>query len=154
MLSGLLRSETISSFVQALQVEKRVQQQFELADKGRFLKVLLIVLPGAALLTGLAGGLYTVYTGTDCNDKDFGRYSRAFFYTSLSYTLTNFLMDKLLNHFKIALMRHPQVSFMTYCVQASIIAGFLITMAVLLGFLRKTACASVNDKIKRRLGSF
>ncbi len=149
--SGFRRDAALKAFVDAQRVEQGVRDRLISVDKGRALKTLLIVLPIVTTVVGLVGGLFTVYSSTDCQGSDFGRYSRAFLYTSLTYTVTALVLDKSIGAAMLRLMRHPGVAFPVYCVQALVTACFLVAMLVLLGLLYRSACPSVIAKIKQRL---
>ncbi|KAK9816143.1 hypothetical protein WJX74_007992 [Apatococcus lobatus] len=149
--SGLGRDAALKAFVDAQRIEQGVRERLSRVDKGRVLKTLLIVLPAVTTVVGILGGFFTVYSSTDCRDSDFGVYSRVFLYTSLSYTITNLILDKSIGMALLRLMRYPGVAFPVYCAQALVTACFLVAMLVLLGLMWRAACPSVVAKIKQRL---
>lgn len=149
--SGTTRTGELAEFLQAKAIEEGVRKKLSNLDKGALLRSLLIILPIIATLISLAGGLYTVYSSTDCKDSKFAKYSRIFLYTSISYTLTNLVMDKTITAIVLPLMRHPSIAFATYCLQATIVAGFVITMGTLLILVYRSACPSVKSKVLDRL---
>ena len=145
------RSPDLQAFLQANAIEQGVKAKLSAIDKGLVLKTLLIVLPIATWIVSVAGGLYTVYSSSDCQGTNFSKYTRAFLYTSYAYACVNLCMNTSINQSIAFLIRHPLLSFGVYCAQAIIISAFLVAMLVLLILVWKSACPTVTLKIKERL---
>lgn len=150
--AGLLRDASLSSYIQAVEVEQGVRERFALIEKGRVLKTILTILPIATTLVGIVGGLFTVYASSaECQNNNFKTYCRMLLYTSLSYTFANIVMDKSLGACTMWLMRHPGLAFPLFCGQALVVGGFFLAMAVLLGLVIRSSCPQVTSSIRSRL---
>lgn len=149
--SSLTRDSSLDAFLSAVKVEQSVKERFAAIDKGRLLKTVMLVLPVLTTIVGVVGGLFTVYASTDCKDSRFEKYSRMFLYTSLTYTITNIVMDKSIGTAMFQLLKHPRIAFPVYCLQALTIGAFFVVMVVLLALIIRTACPGVRSRVLARL---
>ena len=147
----LPRAPALERFLQAYEVEQRVGQELDVLNKGKVLKLLLLVVPVATTMISVAGGLYTVYASTDCKGTSFATYSRAFLYTGISWTMINVVMNQALSSSLRRLIANPRWAFAAYCGQAGVTLAFFATLLALFVMVLKTACPSVRQKVKTRL---
>lgn len=144
-------TDDLAEFARAQEVEATVRRRLTALDKGPFLQAALFGLPVALAAVSIAGGLATVYASTDCQGTEFGTYSRAFLYTSLTHSIVAPALSWAVNAAVVRLLRRPGAAFAVYCGQAAVLTAFLVAMVVLLGFVWRTACPSVRDKVRARL---
>lgn len=150
-VARLDRQATLDRFLRAYEVEQLVERELEVLNKGRILKALLLVVPVATTAISVVGGLYTVYSSSDCQGTRFAAYSRAFLYTSISWTLVNVLMNQALSSNLRRLMANPGAAFAAYCGQAGVTLAFFGALLALFVMVLKTACPTVKAKVKTRL---
>ena len=147
----LSRAGSLQHFLKAHDLQQEVGNQLDSLNKGYVLKALLTGLPTVTALVSVVGGLYTVYSSTDCEGSKFSGWSRAFLYTSIAYTITNTLMSTAMSQAIRPLIQRPNLAFGLYCLQAGVLASFFAVMVCLLVMVVKTACPSVKTKVKDRL---
>ena len=146
------RSPDLQAFMQANAVKTGIQSKLDGIAKGVVLKFLLIILPIITGAVSVVGGLYTVYSSSDCKGTNFSAYTRAFLYTSYAYACVNLIMNVLLNQGTLFLIKHASWSFWIYWSQACIISMFLAAMLALLIMVKRSACPAVKSKIQTRFG--
>lgn len=144
-------TDEIAELTRAQEVEAAVRARLAALNKGRLVQGALFALPVVIALVSFLGGLATVYASTDCKGTDFGTYSRAFLYTSLSHALVAPILNWLVGLAVLSLLRHPTLAYSAYCAQAAVLACFLTAMVVLLLLVYRSACPSVWEKINGRL---
>lgn len=144
-------TDDLVDFAKAQEVEATVRRRLAALDKGPLLQATLFALPVALAAVSFAGGLATVYASTDCKGTEFGTYSRAFLYTSLTHSLVAPALSWAVNAAGVGLLRRPRAAFAVHCGQAVVLGSFFVAMVVLLGLVWRTACPSVRDKVRSRL---
>ena len=147
----LPRQATLEKFLRAFEVEQLVGRELDVLNKGVVLKTILLVVPVAATLLSVTGGLFTVYSSSDCEGTSFRTYSRAFLYTSLTWSLVSIVMDKAVGSSTRWLIANPTSAYAAYCSQAVVTVAFFAALLALFVMVVKTACPSVKRKVQTRL---